>query len=781
VVIDVNLLIIESNADERESYRRSLQSISNGTYHTTMAGDGSSGLQALESARFDCVLLEYTLPGMGGLEVLRKIRAGYPSLPVIVLAGSGNAAVAVDAIRCGASDYLPKSAATKECLYNAISSAIALNIERSKTAELKSLSVLVVDQNQDERKAYIRSLETAPDTIYRIVELSDGRATLDRLGRDPFDCVLLDDSLPGLGALDILEKIHIHQPFLPVILLAALDSEILAVKAIKDGASNYLVKSSLNAAQLHTAIVEAADHSDLLRDIAKKNATIKEMTESLALIEERYDLTVLGMSIGVWDWNIATNETYWSDKLKDMLGIRDKTFEPRFNDFVDRLHPDDEEATMRMIDAHLEHLGHFNAEFRLQHSSGKYVWVQAYGQAQWDEEGEPVRMAGSIVDISRRKKAEERRDEAELALKASEETFRLALEDASIGMALVSTTGRLLKVNRALCDLLGYKEYELLANDFQSVTHPDDLEQDQQYLRKALAGEIKAYQMEKRYVRKSGRIVWALLSVSLVRFSNGEPNYFISQIQDITERKEMERMKSDFVSMVSHELRTPLTSIRGSLSLLAGVMIDDLPEKANRLVDIAYKNSERLILLINDILDMDKIASGQMRFDIKEEAIHALIRQAVVTNQPYADKFSVTIIELPVDERIKVNVDPGRLLQVLANLLSNAAKFSNQGDNVEIGTVQIGETVRITVQDHGMGIPEEFRARIFGKFSQADSSGTRAKGGTGLGLHISRQMVKQMGGEIGFDSEVGKGTAFWVDFPIVSELEPDKLATQIAS
>ena len=766
--LDLSLLIIESNSADSEYCIRLLQSIPGVTYRCTIARDGMQGLEALESSRFDCVLVGDLLSGMDGLDVLRKIRASFPALPVIVLSANGDSITAVKAIRGGASDYLPKPIANKEHLHNAIGTAVHQGIEKSKATQLKSISLLVVDPNSDDRMQYTRGLENAPNTLYRIVEVNDGRATLERMGKEQFDCVLLDDALPGIGSFDVMEKIHTRQPFLPVILLAEQDSERLAVRAIKHGAYDYIPKASVDVRHLHNVIVDAADQCALQRDIAKKDVKIKETTEALALIEERYDLTVLGMSIGVWDWNILTNETYWSDKLKDMLGIRDKSFEPRFNDFVDRLHPDDEEATMRMIDAHLEHLGHFNAEFRLRHSNGKYVWVQAYGQAQWNEDGEAARMAGSMVDISRRKRAEERREEAELALKASEETFRLAIEDASIGMALVSTSGRLLKVNKALCDLLGYKEHELLSNTFQSITHPEDLQEDLQYVRQALAGEIKAYQMEKRYFRKSGRVVWALLSVSIVRHASGEPNYFISQIQDITERKEMERMKSDFVSVVSHELRTPLTSIRGSLGLLAGAMFNDLPEKANRLVDIAYNNSERLILLINDMLDMDKITSGQMRFDVKEEAVAPLIRQAIVSNQPYADKYGVTIAELSVDENAIVNVDPGRFSQVLANLLSNAAKFSAQGDNVEIGTRLSGSTVRILVQDHGIGISEEFRTRIFGKFSQADSSGTRAKGGTGLGLHISRQIVKQMGGEIGFDTEMGKGTTFWVEFPVAT-------------
>jgi len=370
---------------------------------------------------------------------------------------------------------------------------------------------------------------------------------------------------------------------------------------------------------------------------------------------------------------------------------------------------------------------------------------------------------GTIRDITERKKIEQ-------DLRTSEETFRSAIENASIGMALVEPNGRWLKVNSALCELLGYDKFEMLSNDFQSITHPDDLRQDMEYVRKVLADEIKSYQMEKRYYHKSGRIVWTLLSVSLVRLENGKPNYFISQIQDITERKEMERIKSEFISIVSHELRTPLTSIRGSLGLMVGTMLKELPEKAATLLNIAYQNSERLILLINDILDIDKIASGQMRFDIKEEALAPIIEQAVVTNQPYADKFNVLIKKDPIDPELKINIDSARLLQVLANLLSNAAKFSNPDDTVDVSVEHTGKNIRVQIRDHGAGISEEFRARIFGKFSQADSSVTRTKGGTGLGLHISKQMIEQMHGEIGFDTEVGKGTTFWIEFAIAENL-----------
>ncbi len=410
------------------------------------------------------------------------------------------------------------------------------------------------------------------------------------------------------------------------------------------------------------------------------------------------------------------------------------------------------------------HLTGADASHRWQHvkADGTQIDVHTYWRLTTFRERRAQLVA--VVDVTGQRKAAEQ-------LKSSEETFRTAMDYAPIGMALGDPDGRWIKVNKALCDLLGYEQDELLTRDFQSITHADDLEADLGYLRKLLADDIKTYQLEKRFYHKSGQIVWVLLSVSLLRTANGKPNYLIKQVQDITERKEMERMKSEFISMVSHELRTPLTSIRGALGLMVGTMTKDLPEKANRLIDIAHKNSKRLIMLINDMLDIDKIASGQMRFDIKQEALSPLIWQAVETNQPYADKFGVSITMLPVDAELHVNVDSARLSQVFANLLSNAAKFSNQGDKIEIAAMLSGNKVRISVKDHGPGIAEEFCTRIFAKFSQANSSATRIKGGTGLGLHISKQIIENMGGQIGFETEIGKGSIFWIEFPIAVNQE----------
>jgi PAS domain S-box-containing protein len=375
---------------------------------------------------------------------------------------------------------------------------------------------------------------------------------------------------------------------------------------------------------------------------------------------------------------------------------------------------------------------------------------------------------GVIIGFAKISHDETERKRAEELLKESEETFRRAMEAASIGMALVDLTGRWMKANNACCNLFGYTEAELLTIDFQTVTHPEDLQADLDYVRKVLAGEIDSYNMEKRYYHKSGRIIWALLSVSLARDSKGKPAYFISQIQDITDQKEMDRVKSEFLSVVSHELRTPLTSISASLSLLDSGVAGDVPAGMQKMVSIALHNSERLSMLINDILDVEAIESGGMRFDILNYDIETLVAQALADNQSYGSKYAVQFITQPLPKPAQIAVDKNRFLQILANLMSNAAKFSTRGENVRVDLECTCTSVRVSVVNNGQGIPEEFKSRIFGKFSQADSSATRQKGGTGLGLNISKQLIEKMNGQIGYASVPDGETTFWIELPLLA-------------
>ncbi|HEX8394775.1 MAG TPA: ATP-binding protein [Longimicrobium sp.] len=233
--------------------------------------------------------------------------------------------------------------------------------------------------------------------------------------------------------------------------------------------------------------------------------------------------------------------------------------------------------------------------------------------------------------------------------------------------------------------------------------------------------------------------------------------------RDVTERREVERMKDEFVSVVSHELRTPLTSIRGSLGLLAAGKLGEVPEKGRRMLDIAVQNTDRLVRLINDILDIERIESGRVTMEVRQTDAAELAHQAVEVMAAMAEKAGISLFAWA--ERLPLVADPDRILQVLTNLVSNAVKFSPPGGEVTVTAEPREGEILFRVTDHGRGIPQDRREAIFERFQQVDSSDAREKGGTGLGLAICRSIVNQHGGRIWVESEMGKGSTFSFTLP----------------
>jgi signal transduction histidine kinase len=226
-----------------------------------------------------------------------------------------------------------------------------------------------------------------------------------------------------------------------------------------------------------------------------------------------------------------------------------------------------------------------------------------------------------------------------------------------------------------------------------------------------------------------------------------------------------ERLKSEFISTVSHELRTPLTSIRGALGLLEGGVAGPLPPPVAEMVGIAHKNSERLIRLVNDILDLEKLDAGRMELHLAPMELAPLLVQAVQAHQGYADAYGVKLEAALEAPGAWARVDADRLAQVLANLLSNAIKFSPRGERVTLRLTRQDGAPRIQVEDRGPGIPEAFQGRIFQRFAQADGSDARQRGGSGLGLSIARSLAERMGGRLAFITGPGRGTIFWLELP----------------
>ena len=498
-------------------------------------------------------------------------------------------------------------------------------------------------------------------------------------------------------------------------------------------------------------------HTAVMDDLTEKRGVERELDDT----RRRMEIALTGAKIGVFDVDLQTSVSVVSDTWKSILGFDPDAQIDTQAEWRKRIHPADwphiETADRDCIEGRTERS---IAEYRFRVNDGSWRWMcsdaVAIGRGAG---GRALRLVGVQTDITEQVSQKEN-------LRMSEELFRTAIEGTTVGMALVDLEGRVTKANEALGAFLGVGSEELIERGYLHFIHPDDRAEVVDRARCLFAGEEKSFQAETRYISSSGALLWGHLGVAIILDSAGGPLNFVVQVLDITEQKRLDQTKSEFVSTVSHELRTPLTSINGSLSLVLNVMKNEISTKAHSMLTIAQKNTDRLMLLVNDLLDVETLAGGNIHLTITRTDILDLVRNSVRDNQPLADKFGVHLdVRLPVG-KLFASIDPSRFQQVLANLLSNAVKFSTKNGTVEVSALTVAGVVMITVTDHGRGISHGNRSRIFKPFSQVDSSSTRDREGTGLGLHIVKQLVEKMGGATGFDSEPGVQTTFWVGFPL---------------
>ncbi|HZP85738.1 MAG TPA: PAS domain S-box protein [Burkholderiales bacterium] len=365
------------------------------------------------------------------------------------------------------------------------------------------------------------------------------------------------------------------------------------------------------------------------------------------------------------------------------------------------------------------------------------------------------------------------------SLRESEARYRATFETAAVGISETALDGTLLRINDGYCRLTGYSREELHGGKFQSITHPDDLARNLELWEGLKAGKYDTYEMDKRFVRKDGRVTWAHLTGSLVRGANGRPSYGVAILQNITERKRAEeslreltkelkiadQRKDEFLAMLAHELRNPLAPIRNAVQYLRIVRTGE--PNIDKMRDIIARQVTHLTRLVDDLLDVSRVTQGKVLLKKEVVDLERVVRRAVELAMPFIDaKRHALTITLPPSGVLWVDGDATRLAQVVSNLLNNAAKYTEAGGSITVSAAPESEEVVLRVQDTGTGIPAELLPRVFDLFTQADRSLDRAQGGLGIGLSLVKSLVTLHGGSVEAQSQVGVGSTFTVRLPL---------------
>jgi PAS domain S-box-containing protein len=459
-----------------------------------------------------------------------------------------------------------------------------------------------------------------------------------------------------------------------------------------------------------------------------------------------------------------------SDSISSVLGGRSEDYIGAFTEVVHRDDVASVQAALVTVNAGRS----ATVLFRVRHVTGAWRWLEALA-VPWPDDAAIAEVHVISRDVTDRVLAERAQREAERRLE-------MAIEHAPIGMAIVALDGSWLRVNAALCRLVGYTRDEMLTRTFQEITHPDDLSPDLAYVQKLVDGEIDDYAMDKRYIRADGTIVWVHLSVTLLRDDEGAPLHFLSQIQDITERRmlieslhgsvaqltaandalrDADEMKDHVLAVVSHELRSPLTSIIGFSDLLNTRWHELDDERRAELLTKVAAQGQRLRLLVEDLLTVSTIRSGQLALAPVACELEPLIRRSVDVHCPGS--------RVVVPPGAAVYADPQRVEQMLVNLLSNAMKYGEAPVAVVVGRQD--DTIEVCVTDEGPGVASDFAPKLFQSFSQSSTGDRRMARGTGLGLAIVRELALAQGGAAWYVPNEPRGARFCFRLPAAVRTE----------
>jgi len=622
---------------------------------------------------------------------------------------------------------------------------------------MTDINILLVEDEQIVAKYIEKQLTGAG---YRVLaSITKGDEAIEKVKSLQPDVVLMDIKLvgdmDGIEAADFIRKNY----QIPVIFLSSLTDDESFQRAKIAEPFGYLVKP-----------IDIKEFNRVVEMALYKNRIYKEVLDA----KQRFQIAIEAAKTRVWELWFDEDKLILDNGLPQLFGYNEKDIQNTPEERMNLVYEEDRELVLKAIkDCSEGKTKSFELEHRIYKKDGSIGWLLLRGVQILPANHKPSRLIGSATDITERKNYEEE-------LKKSEEKFRKVFENSGIGMVMVELDGQFIKVNKAFCDITGYNEPEIIGKNFRDITHPDDLDISVGSTNDLLEDISKETStIEKRYFHKNGNLIWALTTLSLIRDPNGKPQFFITQIQDITNRKKYEEKllrytdelkilnasKDKFFSIISHDLRTPFNSLLGISEFIIQSYEEMSREEIKESISNIFRSSQKVYNLILNLFEWTRMQSG--RFEVEKTPLNLSINVGEILNL-YIQSAELKKIKLinNVSKEIYIVADKYMLETILRNLISNAIKFTNKEGNVSISATRKGNFAQIAVSDNGMGISEENQKKLFRIDTKFQTNGTAEETGTGIGLILCKEFVEENGGTIFVNSEEGKGTSFFFTLPL---------------
>ena len=491
---------------------------------------------------------------------------------------------------------------------------------------------------------------------------------------------------------------------------------------------------------------------------------------------ERYVNALAASTLGYWEYDVAKGEVFMSASMMAMLGYPDRDKTDTIDFWWSSTHEEDIEGLKRTIDYNFDKRNEpFSIAYRMRRANGEYVWIEDRGKAILDQAGKPIKLAGIKQDITNVRRVQEVLESRTLELedathKIEEEVqnvrkFKKAVDSSTEAVSITTPDGAIIYVNPAWSTLNGYTEIEALGRNHRMLKSPDTKAEIMVALWEKITAGFSFHTEEVINARKDGSLYQAELSISPIR-EGADTLFYVSVCQDITLRKEVDRAKTEFVSLASHQLRTPLSAIRWYSEMLLSKYVGELNEKQRQYVKEIYAGNLRMVELVNALLNVSRIDLGTFAIEPEPVSVVEICESVLLELTPQITERKQTVERIFTTAPATYSADSKLIRIVFQNFLSNSVKYTQPEGHITAEIATKENNLYIRVADNGYGIPKAQQAKIFEKLFRADNVRQKDTEGTGLGMYIVKAIVESSGGKIWFESEENQGTTFHVYLPL---------------